>query len=189
MTDTSPQAIAAYWHTQGQALATHAGETLAGWGFEAATVDLLATGGLPTDAAPYLSFDTSLARLSTLYGLGPAFAHFVRLGSDGAGNPLVLNTADHDRVEWLDHEDGFAAHYVNGSLHALAASLVAYDRFVKDLQATRGEDAYMDADFTDEQLAALQQRLAEADAQAVAAGGFWQEELRTLLVNRAEYHK
>ena len=189
MTDTSPQAIAAYWHTQGQTLATHAGETIAGWGFEPATVNVLTTGALPTDAAPYLSFDASLARLSTLYDLGPAFAHFVQLGSDGAGNPLVLNTAAHDRVEWLDHEDGFAAHYVNGSLHALATSLVAYDRFVKDLLATRGEDAYMDADFTDEQLAALQQRLAEADMQAVAAGRFWQEELSTLLANRAEYHK
>ena len=177
MTDTSPQAIAAYWHTQGQALTIHAGEIIARWGFEPATVNVLTTGALPTDAALCLSFDASLAQLSTLYGLGPAFAHFVQLGTDGGGNPLVLNTAAHDRVEWLDHENGFAAHYVNGSLHALAVSLVAYNRFVKDLLATRGEDAYMDADFTDEQLAALRQSLVDADAQAVTSGRFWQQAL------------
>ena len=185
----SPQEIAAYWHTQGEALTTYSPELLAGWGLELATMDLLSTVGLPADAAPYLSFDASVARVSTKFGLGPEFVHFAQFGSDGAGNPIVLNTAAHDRVELLDHENGFASQYVNRSLHAFAGSLVAYRRFVEDLLATRGEDAYFDADFTDNQLAALQQSLAKEDEQGVAAQGFWHQEISTLLANRAEYHK
>ena len=102
---------------------------------------------------------------------------------------MVLNTAANDRIEWLDHEDGFTAHYVNRSLHSFAVSLVAYHRFIEDLQTTRGEDAYLDADFTDNQLAALKQNLVKADAQAIVEQGFWHQEISTLLANRAEYHK
>jgi SUKH-4 immunity protein len=189
MTGMSPQAIAAYWHAQGEALATHAPEALAGWGFEPVTRDLLATMGLPRRAAPYLSFEAHLARVDAAYGAEPGFAPFVQLGTDGAGNPIVLNRAANDRVEWLDHDDGFASHYVNRSLLALARSLVAYHRFVQDLLATRGEDAYLDADFTDEQLAALKQSLAEADGQPGAEQGFWLQEISTLVANRAEYNK
>ncbi|RPD44383.1 hypothetical protein DNI29_22020 [Hymenobacter sediminis] len=184
----SPHAIATYWHTQGEALTPYAPEALAEWGLEPATIRLLTMGGLPPEAAPYLSFTASLARVSTTFRLGPEFAHFVQLGSDGSGNPLVLNTAAHDRVEWLDHETGFAAQYVNRSLLAFAASLVAYHSFVEDVLATRGEDAYLNADFTDTQLAALQQHLVAEDELAMTEPGFWQREISTLLVNRAEYH-
>ncbi|UOQ79223.1 SUKH-4 family immunity protein (plasmid) [Hymenobacter sp. 5516J-16] len=147
----------------------------------------MATQGLPPDAAPYLDFVPVLKRVSDLYQLGAGFDHYVRIGSDSAGNPMVLNTAAADRVEVLDHEADFSSQYVNGSLLALAASLVAFARFVEELLATRGEDAYLDADFTDEQLAVLQQQLAEVDAHAIAQDAFWGQQVGTLLANREEY--
>ncbi|MVN79239.1 hypothetical protein GO988_23145 [Hymenobacter sp. HMF4947] len=183
----SPQDIAAYWRTLGEPLFAYPPEVLARLGIAPATQALLATVGLPRTAAPYLSFDASLERVSTLYNLPSAFAQFVQLGTDGLGNPIVLNTSRNASVEWLDHDKGFATHYINCSLQAFMVSLVAYRRFIEDLLATRGEDAYLDADFTDEQLTVLQQRLTEADAQALMEGGFWQLEISTLLTNRAEF--
>jgi hypothetical protein len=155
----SPQTIAAYWHTQGEPLLTYSQKALASLGIELANQVLLATVGLPPDAAPYLSFDASLERVSTKYNLPLGFAHFVQLGTDGLGNPIVLNTSPNSYVEWLDHDNGFAAHYINCSLQAFMASLVAYRRFIEDLLATRGEDSYLDADFTDEQLTVVATKL------------------------------
>ena len=183
----SPRAIATYWHTQGELLFTYSPQVLASLGMAPADQALLATVGLPRDAAPYLSFDTTLERVSTTYNLPLGFAQFVQLGTDGVGNPIVLNTSSNAYVEWLDHDRGFAAHYINCSLQAFMASLVAYRRFIEDLLATRGEEAYLDADFTDEQLTVLQQSLREVDAQALAEDGFWQLEISTLLANRAEF--
>ena len=183
----SNEELASYWATHGEALTTFSRETVAGFGFAEATLDVLGAVGLPADASPYLNFDAQFERVSTGYGAGPAFAHFVRIGFDGAGNPLVVNTRHGDRVEWLDHEDGFAAHYVNASLRALIASLVVYHRFVETLLATHGPDAYSDAVFTDEQLADLQRSLAQVDERAVEQEGFWQDEFTTLLANREHY--
>jgi hypothetical protein len=100
---------------------------------------------------------------------------------------LVINTKQDDCIQWLDHEAKFSAHYVNYSLEALTASLVLYNQFIQQLLATRGPDAYLDADFTDEQLADLKLALSKVDAQAVAKDGLWQDELTTLMANREYY--
>lgn len=78
-------------------------------------------------------------------------------------------------------------HYVNASLRALSVSLVVYHQFVALLLATHGPDAYRDAVFTDDQLAALQRGLVQVDEQAVAHAGFWQDEFATLLAYREHY--
>jgi SUKH-4 immunity protein len=183
----SNEEIVSYWAAHGEALTTFPRESLAGFGFADATLDVLGAVALPADASPYLNFDTAFERVSTGYQQGAAFAHFVRIGFDGAGNPVVVNTRQNDRVEWLDHEDGFSAPYVNASLRALSASLVVYHQFVETLLLTHGPDAYSDAVFTDEQLADLQRGLAQVDERAVAQGGFWQDEFTTLLANREHY--
>jgi hypothetical protein len=182
-----PEELTEFWRTRGVALHCYGPEATAPLGLQPATRHFLATQGLPPDSAPFLDFDTVLEPVSHLYRLGAGFDHYIRIGSDGAGNPLVLNTAADDRVEVLDHEADFLPQYVNQSLPAFAASLVAYTRFVQEVQTTRGEDAFLDGDFTDEQLAGLQQQLAEADAHAVAKNAFWEQEVDTLLANREAF--
>lgn len=183
----SNEEIRTYWLTQGVTMTTHAVETVGEYGFKKETLDLLHSVGLPAEADPFLNFDRHFKRVSTGYKIGPQFAHFIRIGFDGAGNPVVVNTEKDDCIEWLDHEDQFAAHYVNCSLRALHASMVVYHQFAENLLATRGPEAYEDANFTDEQLTALKAELSKIDEQAVAAAGFWQDEFTTLLANRAYY--
>jgi SUKH-4 immunity protein len=182
----SPEELTNFWRTRGVALHCYAPEATVPLGLRPATQNFLATQGLPPDSAPFLDFDLVLERVGRLYRLGAGFDQYIRIGSDGAGNPLVLNTAD-DRVEVLDHEADFLPQYVNQSLPALAVSLVAYTRFVQEVQTTRGEEAFLDANFTDEQFAVLQQQLAEADAHAVAKDSFWGQELNTLIANREAF--
>ena len=179
--------IAAYWRDEGVVTTTFPLEALAGYGFTKATLDHLSTVGLPAESDPYLNFDSRFNSISSVYKLGPGFGHLIRIGFDGAGNPLVINTQKDDCIEWLDHEDQFSAHYVNCSVQALSASMVLYRQFVENLLLTRGPQAYEDADFTDEQLAKLKLDLSTADEEAVTRAGFWQDEFADLLANRAYY--
>ncbi|MFC6225869.1 SUKH-4 family immunity protein [Hymenobacter artigasi] len=133
-----PEELTEFWRTRGVALHCYGPEATASLGLQPATRHFLATQGLPPDSAPFLDFDTVLVPVGRLYRLGAGFDHYIRIGSDGAGNPLVLNTAADDRVEVLDHEADFLPQYVNQSLPAFAASLVAYTRFVQEVQTTRG---------------------------------------------------
>lgn len=163
-------------------------------GLSASTVEFLAESGLPEDAAPMLSFiaDTPAAAEETiplreqLNFLGPAFDPYVLIGSDGDGNPIAINTAHQDRVDWLDHEDQFRAHYMNASVESLSACLLAYRTFVETIIAENGEDAYLDAHFSDAHFNTLKSQIQQADSLALQQG-FWKDELETLHANRLVY--
>jgi len=186
--------LLAHWRAQQELVTTFPFELLSPFGFQPATVTFLTTIGLPEQAAPFLNFyhqlpgtDGGFYRVQQEYALEDSFAGYIAIGFDGLGNPVVLNTQQQDRVEWLDHEDDFAAHYVNASLPALASCLVVYEQFIQHLQQAAGEDAYLEAQVTDAQLTALQEALLAEDAQALdEAAGFWQLEVMTLLANRAD---
>ena len=161
----------------------------------ASAKDFLHISGLPEDAAPFLSFfsDTtpeekysSISRLTDWFDFLPAdFSHYVVIGADGGGNIIALNTDAECIVEWLDHEDNFEAEYMNASILQLAASLLAYQQFVKAVQKENGDDmgAYINGKFSDTSLEILEDMLYNIDERAVSEG-FWYTELRSLLALR-----
>lgn len=159
------------------------------------TIDFLTVAGLPDDVAPYLSFVKDvddayygITKLTNQYDfLESEYEKFIVIGSDGSGNPIAINTSLNDRVEWLDHEANFASHYVNNSIIQLAEMLITYKDFIEQILSENGEDAYLDANFTDEQFENLKRKIAEVDPEALTEEGFWKEELETLLVNRKYY--
>jgi hypothetical protein len=69
----SNKEIIAYWLTQGVKVTTFSRDVLADFGFQNLTAELLSIVGLPTDAAPYLSFAESSSdfkRISIAYQQG-----------------------------------------------------------------------------------------------------------------------
>jgi hypothetical protein len=110
----------------------------------------LVSAGLPRSCAPFLSFE-AVARgplpLLQYYGahqFRPAdsarLASFYVLGSDGAGNPLCLDSARGGEIVMLDHEDHFTTRkFVASSVAALAEALlilhtVPHEDFVQHLR-------------------------------------------------------
>lgn len=154
-------------------------EKLNNLNLSASTSTFLSQAGLPESAAPFLSFaDNSddIRRLRELYDFLPEeFDHYVVIGSCNEGDPIVINTRT-DQVEYMDHEDNFSSRLFNTSIAALADSLLAYRGFVLQVQEEKGEEAYINADYTPEQLQALKDALTRADPEAMARKGFWQEE-------------
>lgn len=190
----TPQDFKNAWTgTNGDSLIPLSEERFKGLRLRPETTDFLRVAGLPESAAPYLSFvkDTSdlydgINKLTKQYEfIDESYDKFVVIGSDGSGNPIAINTAAGDRIEWIDHED-FSSRYLNASIHHLADTLIAYRNFVR-LLLERHENAFMDSDFTDEQFKALEAQILSIDGQALAENSFWKAELDALQTDREYY--
>lgn len=105
----------------------------------------LVAAGLPTDAAPFLSFNapaaTELPTVAEQWGVAVDLGRYRVIGSDGSGNPIVFDERSGGQVLRLDHENGFASALINSTVRQLAESLFAYRKLVKATQAEFGPDA------------------------------------------------
>jgi hypothetical protein len=132
-------------------LVTAPRKLLAASSFPSDAARFLVEAGLPRSCAPFLSFEAvgrgplplaqhygvhqfkppDLSRLSSLHVIG----------SDGAGNPLCLDSARGGEIVMLDHEDGFHTRiFVASSVFALAEALllvhtVPHKDFVEHLRS------------------------------------------------------
>lgn len=184
------------WETSDHSLRPISIDRFKGLNLQPTTIDFLTVAGLPANVAPYLSFvrDTSdiydgINRLTKQYDtLEKEFDKYITIGVDGSGNLIVLNTELNDTIELLDHED-FSARYFNNSINELGELLLVYRDFVDQIQNENGEDAYLDANFTDAQLESLKQRMEKIDPKVLTEEGFWKEEIELLLENRGEFLK
>jgi SUKH-4 immunity protein len=172
-------------------------EKLNGFGLSESSIEFLVKSGLPDSAAPFLSFSKdsndvydSVQKLTTIYDfLEPEFEKYIVIGSCNDGDPIVINTENNDRIEYLDHEDYFSSQPFNSDLSAAAKCLIAYRNFVKRVQTENGEDAFLDSDFTDEQFEKLKSDLKNADSEAMESNGFWLQQLEMDLELREDANK
>lgn len=161
------------------------------FGLSDQTVIFLKQCGFPRQAAPFLSFIDNSNRkfdsinyISDLYNLPQEFDTYINIGSDGSGNPIVINTKENDIVELLDHEQDFTiSEFMNKNVLCLSACLIAYRNFVKSVNEANGPDSFLGANFTNQQFEILKNDLYNADKES-AEKGFWAKELHSLLTNR-----
>jgi hypothetical protein len=152
------------------------------------TIDFLVTIGLPDSAAPFLSFDRKeLKTIKEIYstdGTGDNF--LVNIGSDGAGDPICIDIQNNCEIVALDHEHNFSPRFVNTSVQELFAFLTIYKDFGDKLRQLRGDDAFIDSNFTDDELNELLGQFNEVDKKALTNGDtFWSREIDIFKANRA----
>lgn len=185
------------WTIDGAALSPLSYESLVNLNLQPATAEFLTQAGLPEDAAPFLSFVQSNAqRYNTINKLSahfdflePEFDQYVYIGSCGDGDVIAIHTAGNDKVVWLDHEDNFTPRFFNSSIGSLAGCLVAYRDFIQAMQKDNGEDAYLNANFSDMHMDTLKQQMIGADPPVLTIDGFWKDTLEMDLAMREENRK
>ncbi|QHL89154.1 hypothetical protein GU926_17635 [Nibribacter ruber] len=165
---------------------------LSGKGLYEGTINFLSTVGLPTSAAPFLSFagdsERELSSISDTFETGEEkHKYFLSIGSDGAGDPVCIDLGNECQVLIFNHEEDFEPTFMNSSVRELFQFLTLYKRFVEEVIRVNGEDAFLDADFTDSQYDELKKALEAADKNALRANTFWAQELAQLLGNREYY--
>ena len=171
-------------------------DSLLRFNFQPTTLEFLLKAGLPDGAAPWLSFVQDredgyncIAKLNEVYKfLGSDFDHFILIGSDGEGNPIVINTSTNDVIEWLNHEDFSLSVFMNTSLCELADFLVYYRDFIRTVMAENGPEAALNSEFTDGQFERLKLMMDKSDIRAIDVDSFWYFQLEGLLEDR-EYCK
>ena len=165
---------------------------LYGKGLNEETVNFLSTVGLPTSAAPFLSFtgeaEIELSSISDLYETGEVeHKYFLSIGTDGAGDPICIDLRNDCQIVTLNHEKDFNPSFMNTSVKELFQFLTVYKEFGEELIKTNGEDAFLDANFTDKQYEELKKAMEKADKKALLNDAFWAQELELLLGNRGYY--
>ena len=130
----SPAEFKAAWEADGGKLYCYSLNALAS--VPEASRQFLTAAGLPTEAAPCLSFGPMAS-----HWMPPEIAaSYLLLGSDGAGNPIVLD--DQGAVLVLDHERSFAPQYLNRDVATLAATLLLYRTIIREAEVEAGPDAF-----------------------------------------------
>ena len=153
----------------------------------------LSTVGLPNDAAPYLTFidDKLRSELEGIYSDDdPGYKCLVIIGSDDAGDFICIDVVQRSEVVTIDHEDGYKKRFMNSSAKTLFAFLTIYKSFIQKLQDLRGEDAYLDADFTDQEMDELLREFESVDERALSQKeNFWWITIQNSIAMRDEIRK
>jgi hypothetical protein len=151
------------------------------------TIGFLTNIGLPDSAAPFLSFDRQeLKTIKEIYDTQNESDRFlIDIGSDGAGDPICIDTKNNCEIVALDHEDNFARRFTNSSVDKLFAFLTIYKEFGDNLILLRGDTAFIDSNFLDEDLEGLLIQLKLVDKRALDNDEtFWNREIEMFKANR-----
>ena len=167
------------WQATGDQLVAASAEALRPLGLPDEDARFLVEAGLPTDAAPFLSFDALRARplplVRDLWRLPPTFPDYWSIGSNGSGDPIGVLSSGH--VYALNHDNAFSPLFLNASVRLLAETLLAYREAVVLTLAQGGDDAFLDGRIPVDVQAWFHNRLREIDPIAASSPSLWTDEL------------
>ena len=188
------ESIISHWKSLGITLNPLTSKNVSNYGLSNETIQFLSTCGFPSQSPPFLSFVVDseepmlsincLTELYFDYNLSNDMDRYIVIGSDGGGNPIVINTEKGGQIEILDHESDFETiHEMNSSVFTLSQSLVAYKRFIITINKENGPDAFSKSYFTNKQYANLKNELLSINDSLIEYG-FWEIILENLLNER-----
>jgi hypothetical protein len=167
-------------------------DDLASLGVNNVTLDILSSVGLPEDAAPFLIFGGlhDGKTIADIYQTkNPDDKFLVEIGIDGVGDTICIDIVSDNQIVACDHEDSFRKRYMNSSVTSLLHCITLYRDFAQDLIDTKGEDAFIDANFTDEELDNLLKKFCDVDPKALDEGTYWSGEIQNLKADREYYRQ
>ena len=128
--------------------------------------------GLPENVAPYLSFDPKVEIFNDgLYGIG----------SDGAGNPIAIDSKNNDIIVLLDHELGFKPiQKINKNVIELSKCLLEFKTFIEQINFEFGEDGFYESKFTERHISELKKQFKKINPNMFSESEFWENEFENL---------
>lgn len=172
------------WISEGDSIIKYEIKNLLSLNLQKTTMDFLTKGGLPNSAAPFLNFDEKLETLNNYYNFDNIkFDDYIVIGTDGCGDPIVINTSQNDIIECLNHDDDFLPRFFNSSLNQFCQFVLNYRNFINLILKENGQNALMDGIFSDEQYKGLYEKFNVIDSKAIKEG-YWKDTLEYLLFER-----
>lgn len=151
----------------------------------------LLNAGLPEAAAPFLSFDyfsKDLKRIYELWGNPSDYSdeekrrlkpYFV-IGSDGAGNPIAIDTLNDCRIMHLDHDDWFnTITFINSSISQFAVFLLLIKEMIQRAHSELKKEE-LEKKIPQSYKNELFRIMEKVDSKAMADFQFWKPEVGSL---------
>jgi hypothetical protein len=143
----------------------------------------LASVGLPDSAAPFLGFGhggkRAMQEVSEISTLLPAAMHgrYRTIGSNGSGDPVVLDMQRFGAIYYLNHDDLFRPILINSAVRQLACCLAMFRQFTSETIRVNGRQAFLDRDFPSGSIKSLEGAIRAIDPNSMNLGTFWHDEI------------
>lgn len=182
------QAITKYWQHAGEALYCYSPSSIDETSVDKETFIFLTTCGLPSDAAPFLSFsevkDNQLWTPDKVFEIEfDGLDNYLVFGFNSSGDPLCIDKTQDGEIVYLNHDNYFERVFINKSMVKFAFCLVKYRDFILSIIGDNTND-YARRKFRDQEFEKLKSDLIEIDEVCLAESSFWKEELNNLLWER-----
>jgi SUKH-4 immunity protein len=179
MAAMTPDDFRIAWTVHGDALVAYSKIALAGVPIPDDALQFLARAGLPDQAAPFLMFRAPLTgplqSAASVFGLSTRLDDQFVIGSNGAGDPIVISKDG--VVSSLNHDANFGTCYINGSISLLASTLLQFRGLVLSVERAIGPDANLDGIVPLAIQDDFKSFLLMHDPAALEAGAFWHDEV------------
>ena len=101
--------------------------------------------------------------------------NYIYIGFTGEGDILALEN-DTGSVVCINHEN-LEKMYINNTVSQLAESLLEYEKFIQEINTNNGEFAYVDKEWSLEELNDIKEKLISIDIKSLQKNSFWSNEL------------
>jgi hypothetical protein len=182
------QAYKKYWSDKDETLLTYSPIQVDETKVDGDTFSFLTSWGLPSQAAPFLSFD--LIQEGKLWTPNQVFKidfegldSYLMIGSNGSGDPICIDTSQGNEIVYLNHDNYFERIFINKSVLQFAICLIKYQDFFASL-INPSPDDFSKRKFADEEFSNLRREFIDIDRMCLADNSFWSAELEGLLWER-----
>ena len=101
--------------------------------------------------------------------------NYIYIGFTEEGDILALEN-DTGSVVCINHEN-LEKMYINNTVSQLAESLLEYEKFIQEINTNNGEFAYVDKEWSLEELNDIKEKLISIDIKSLQKNSFWSNEL------------
>ncbi len=182
------QQLKKYWKDNGEQLYIYSPSHVDKAKIDNETFLFLTTCGLPSDAAPFLSFGE--IREDKLWTPNQVFKinvegldDYLMFGGNGSGDPVCIDTTEHNQIVYLNHDNNFERIFINDSILQFAVCLTKYHDFNLSL-IDKASDDFMRRKFSDTEFVQLKSDFKNIDSSSLSDNSFWAVELDGLLWER-----
>ena len=182
------QQLKNYWNDNGERLYTYSPSHVDKAKVDDETFLFLTTCGLPSDAAPFLSFgelqEDKLQTPNQVFKIDfDGLNDYLMFGGNGAGDPICIDTTEYNQIVYLNHDNYFERIFINGSILQFAVCLTKYRDFILSL-VDKTSDDFIRRKFTDIEFEKLKRDFKNIDSTSLSDNSFWAAELDGLLWER-----
>jgi hypothetical protein len=177
-----------YWSDKGDSLLTYSPSHVDQGKVDSNTFSFLISWGLPSQAAPFLSFDFIQDDILLTPNQGfkidfEGLDNYLMFGANGSGDPICIDTVQRNEIVYLNHDNYFERVFINRSILQFGFCIIKYDEFFTSLINPSPND-FSRIKFSDEEFLQLKQEFLKIDDTCLVDSSFWSTELEGLLWER-----